>query len=256
VLFYCYGSTVNVRWIVALERKFFEAKEYQKQHVFAQEELKYRPFNSLTVGILGFGDIGMDIGKLLKASGFRVIGLKRKLQVMETSSSGSSDSTMRPMHLAAHRVTENLQDVLEQSDYLVSCLPSTPSTHHLLTTNLLTNCIVKKPVLINVGRGDLIEEKTLIEALERQFLSKVVLDVFEKEPLPIESALWDHPKVIMTPHIAAKSFPQDIAHVFVQNLEKFLLSTDTSTNSITSGTRTDKMKNKKLLYQVDWKKGY
>lgn len=214
-------------YVIAIERKLFKAKEFQEKREFARWELKYRSFRQLTVGILGLGDVGQEIGRTLKASGFQVVGFKRRV----------SDEDRKALASSPDRVSNNLSEVLEQSDYIVNVLPSTDATRYLLTENTLEVCRKKQPVFINVGRGDVISEETIVNALEKGLLSKAVLDVFEKEPLPKDSPLWTHPKVIVTPHIAGTVFPEDVADVFVKNLNR-------------------RLEKKPVLYQMDWSSGY
>ncbi|KAL4175452.1 hypothetical protein KRP22_000507 [Phytophthora ramorum] len=214
-------------YVIALERKLFEAKEFQEKRVFGRWELKYRSFRQLTIGILGLGEVGQEIGRTLKASGFNVIGFKRRV----------SDEDRKALVSSADRVSTDLSEVLAQSDYVVNVLPSTDATHYLLTENTLEVCRAKQPVFINVGRGDIISEPTIVHALDKGLLSKAVLDVFEQEPLPKESPLWSHPKVIVTPHIAGSVFPEDVADVFVKNLNR-------------------RLEGKQVLYQMDWSSGY
>ncbi|GMF29610.1 unnamed protein product [Phytophthora lilii] len=215
------------QYVFGFERKFHEAYAMQKQKVFEPQALRYRSFQSVTVGILGLGAIGQAIGTLAKLAGFNVIGFKRRLR-------GDEDDAFKT---CAHRVSMDLDEVLRTSDYIVSILPSTPSTKYLLNETNLAVCSKKKPVFINVGRGDVISEKTIVQALDTKWFSKVVVDVFEKEPLPEDSQLWEHPKVFMTPHVAAYCFNEDIADVFVPNLNAYIAD-------------------QPLQYQVDWASGY
>ena len=92
-------------------------------------------------------------------------------------------------------------------------------------------------VLINVGRGSLINEDDLVAALQEKKIGAAVLDVFETEPLPQTSQLWEIPNVSVTPHVAAASFPQDVINIFVQNYARF-----------TSG--------EPLLHLIDFERGY
>ncbi|GLE11355.1 hypothetical protein PINS_up023735 [Pythium insidiosum] len=215
-------------WIVAVERQFFAAREFQLRREWASAQLEYRPFGELTVGVLGFGDIGQSIGRLLKAAGFRVLGFKRSVNVLEATTDGgdpngaSAGAAGFSVGDAAHRVTSNLQHVLEQSDVLVNVLPSTEATRGLLHDGNLPLCARRKPLFINVGRGDVVSEAALLTALDRRWISRAVLDVVATEPLPVASALWSHANVHVTPHVAAKSFPSDVADVFVDNLNRFL----------------------------------
>ncbi|CAH0513858.1 unnamed protein product [Peronospora belbahrii] len=214
-------------YVIAIERKLFQATQYQKKRVFGRWELKYRSFQQLTIGILGLGEVGQEIGRIFKAAGFQVVGFKRRV----------SDEDRKALIMSADRILTDLGEVLEHSDYVVNALPSTSATRYLLTENTLKRCCNKTPVFINVGRGDVISEKTILAALDKGLLSKAVLDVFEQEPLPRESPLWSHPKVIVTPHIAGTVFPEDVADVFVKNLNRYL-------------------EGKVVLYQMDWSSGY
>lgn len=213
-------------WIVTLERKFHEAHAMQ-QKIFDPRPLRYRPFQSVTIGILGLGAIGQAIGQLAKLAGFNVLGFKRKLRGDEGEAFKS----------CAHHVSTDLEEVLRSADYIVSILPSTPATKYMLSETNLPLCSEKKPVFINVGRGDVIAEQTIVDALDNQWFSTAVVHVFEKEPLPDDSKLWDHPKVFMTPHVAAYCFNEDVADVFVPNLDAYI-------------------PNQPLQYLVDWVSGY
>lgn len=180
--------------------------------------------------MLGFGAIGQAIGQLFKDAGFQVTGFKRRRV--------EADAVERAaLERCAHRISNDLEDVLATSDYVVSILPSTPATRYLLTEETLAVCAEKKPVFINVGRGDVVSEQTLVRALALGYLSTAVLDVFETEPLPPESALWTHPRVHLTPHVAAKCFVEDVADTFANNLDLYFAD-------------------KPMNYVVDWASGY
>ncbi|RLN56337.1 hypothetical protein BBJ28_00001535 [Nothophytophthora sp. Chile5] len=212
---------------MAQYRKFLEVQTFQRQYNYARDELKYRSFRPLTVSILGLGEIGQSIGRLLKAAGFHVVGFKRRV--------GSEDQ--EKLQESADRVSSDLGDVLSVADFLVNVLPSTPATRGLLNPTSLQNCREKQPVFINVGRGDVVAETELLAALDDGLLSKAVLDVFEKEPLPRESPLWTHPSVLLTPHVSALSLPDEVADVFLKNLNLRLAE-------------------QPMLYPVDWSNGY
>ncbi|KAG7393011.1 hypothetical protein PHYPSEUDO_013499 [Phytophthora pseudosyringae] len=214
-------------WVIALERKFLEVQTFQKKHNYARAELKYRSFRPLTISILGLGEIGQGIGRLMRTAGFKVVGFKRRI--------GEEDAVK--LEESADRVSSDLDDVLSVADFVVNILPSTDATRGLLNLERLQACKDKKPVFINVGRGDVIKETELVTALDEGLFSKAVLDVFEKEPLPTESLLWTHPSVLLTPHVSALSLPDEVAYVFVKNLDL-------------------RLKNQSMLYPVDWANGY
>lgn len=132
--------------------------------------------------------------------------------------------------------SDNFLKFFENVDYIVNTLPSTKQTKGLLSGKVLKSC-KNSPVLINVGRGNVIDEKSILNSLENKWISKAILDVFEIEPLPKESLLWKHPDVIVTPHIAARTFAKDISKLFIENMERY-------------------MNEQELKYQVDFKRGY
>jgi phosphoglycerate dehydrogenase-like enzyme len=116
---------------------------------------------------------------------------------------------------------DNLEGFLKGLDYVVLTLPATPQTRHLINTVSL-KLMKRSAVLINIGRGNSINEADLIEALRNGVIGGAVLDVFEREPLANDSALWSFPNVYITPHTSAISFPDEIAQVFVENYQRFL----------------------------------
>ncbi|ETW08841.1 hypothetical protein H310_01345 [Aphanomyces invadans] len=196
-------------WIISKERMFHLAPVHQANKEFRSKDMRYRHFQNVTVGILGFGDIGTVIATLVSTAGFRVIGLKR--------SSGTPSGTLT----SRIPTTTDLHEVLSVADYVVNVLPSTEQTRNLLSGNAFQACQTKKPCFINVGRGDVVDEASLVVALDKSWLSSAVLDVFAVEPLPAESALWVRKDVVITPHVAALSMPEDVAGVFARNLSHF-----------------------------------
>lgn len=216
-----------------LERKLLQGKQFQAQREYAKVEMMtFRWPPSVTIGILGLGDIGRGIGRMLRSAGYRVIGFKRRLN----ADTGSDEESAEP---AADRTTDQLDEVLENSDYLINVLPSTAATRYLLTKERLDKCRARRPVFMNVGRGDVIAESVLLDELdeEKGAFSFAVLDVFEKEPLPKESKLYVHPRVLLTPHVSGMVFPEDVGDLFAKNLDRYL-------------------DGKSVRFAVDWSLGY
>jgi phosphoglycerate dehydrogenase-like enzyme len=115
---------------------------------------------------------------------------------------------------------DDLAGFLKAPDYVVLTLPDTPQTRHFINADVLK---MMKPsaVLMNVGRGNLINEADLVAALSEGVVGGAVLDVFANEPLERDSPLWQLPNVFVTPHNAANTFPQDIVGIFVENYGRF-----------------------------------
>eukprot|EP01064_Diplonema_japonicum_P037714 TRINITY_DN8917_c0_g1_i1.p1 TRINITY_DN8917_c0_g1~~TRINITY_DN8917_c0_g1_i1.p1 ORF type:complete len:313 (+),score=51.59 TRINITY_DN8917_c0_g1_i1:271-1209(+) len=190
------------------ERRFEDAKGFQSRSEWKETNYfrECRRLKDLTLGILGYGNIGKKVAEAAGVFGMRVIGLTRA-------------SSPDPPHNV--KVTHSVQDVLENSDYVLNLLPETTATVGLLTKEVLSRT-VRSPVFINCGRGSVLTEAELLSSLEAGFLSAAVLDVFSAEPLPRDSPLWTHPRVSITPHISALTLPPDIVGLFLDNLERYL----------------------------------
>lgn len=165
---------------------------------------------SVRVGVMGLGELGLDAVRKLKAMGFDVAGWSRSPKEIEDLMTYSGEDGMTAF--------------LARTDILVSLLPLTPDTRGLIDADLLTRLAqdgrLGGPFLINAGRGGLQVEADILAALEAGTLKGAVLDVFEQEPLPAQSALWDHPAVVITPHNAAMSEPEAIANLIAAQIRR------------------------------------
>ena len=160
--------------------------------------MSYRDLSELTIGILGFGQIGQEIGRCCNSMRMTVNSIHR-----------SVPSTKFPYVDKCFSV-QDLPECLRRCDYLCNVLPSTPSTKGLLSGDVLENCKEKKTVLINVGRGDVISNSSILKALENEWIGGAILDVCEEEPLPKDSPLWTHPQVTITPHVSGISTSKQV----------------------------------------------
>ncbi|MEZ5871505.1 MAG: glyoxylate/hydroxypyruvate reductase A [Nitratireductor sp.] len=154
----------------------------------------------LTVGIMGLGVLGCDAATKLQMLGFNVAGWSR--------------SPKSVAGVDCHHGEMGLNDMLGKSDIVVVLLPLTEATHGIINAALLAKLKRRTPlggaVLINAGRGGLQVESDILAALGNGELMAASLDVFETEPLPVDSPLWDHPRVFVTPHAAAVSDPRHL----------------------------------------------
>ena len=116
---------------------------------------------------------------------------------------------------------DGFEEFLASPEFIVITLPDTPATRHLFNEQTLA-LLNEKAILINIGRGSVVSERALIEALGNNRIRGAVLDVFEEEPLPEDSPLWAFPNVLITPHISAVSFPEDIVKIFTDNYCRFI----------------------------------
>lgn len=140
------------------------------------------------VGIMGLGHLGVAAAQLLSRVGFQVSGWSRGASKLEG--------------LPSYAGQEQFGEFLGNTDLLVCLLPATEATKGILNTTTMSQ-LPRGASLINAGRGAHMVEKDVIAALDSGQLHQAVLDVFEAEPLPVESPLWSHPGIIITPHCAA-----------------------------------------------------
>ncbi|XP_048741667.2 glyoxylate/hydroxypyruvate reductase A-like [Ostrea edulis] len=212
--------------IISREQYFPEMLEYQKQKKWDRMKfLQKRSLANLTIGLLGTGAIGSKVASVCKAFGMTVWGLSR---TKKASPIPNFDNLMEKSELSKF---------LSGCDYVCSVLPSTPETNGMLSGNVLQACQRKRATFINIGRGGVVDELSLLNALDNNWIGGAILDATEKEPLPPDSKLWSHPDVILTPHISGPCIPEAVAEVFVSNYHKFV-NGDT------------------LDHQLDWERGY
>ncbi len=163
---------------------------------------RQKPTSQTTVAILGLGELGQAASVGLISVGFRVIGFSRHGRPVEDVI-----------------VSTDLENVLRQADILVNLLPLTDSTRGILCAQTFSK-LPLGAVLINVGRGAHLIDEDLISALDSGHLRHAVLDVFNVEPLPTDDPYWTHPRVTVTPHIAAESLPETCLPVIVENIHR------------------------------------
>ncbi|MEM8786673.1 MAG: glyoxylate/hydroxypyruvate reductase A [Pseudomonadota bacterium] len=157
------------------------------------------------VGILGMGVLGQAAARALAGLGFRISGWSRTAKT-------------RPGFDIAHG-TDGLRRILEHSEILVLLLPATPETHHLLNARTLAQTR-RGAVIVNPGRGTLIDDAALLAALDGGHVAHATLDVFAREPLPVDHPFWAHPRVTVTPHIAAATRPETAAQAIAENIAR------------------------------------
>ena len=159
-----------------------------------------------TVGVMGVGEIGSAVAQALLALGLRVTGWSR---------SGRPVAGMHAMYAG----DAGLAAFLAQTDTLVCLLPFTPATRGLLDGALLRRL---KPgaFVINAARGGILDEPALVALVDEGHLAGAALDVFATEPLPADDPLWRHPRIAVTPHIAAQPTVQGAVAQFLDNLQR------------------------------------
>jgi phosphoglycerate dehydrogenase-like enzyme len=183
---------------------------FNQQAAHCWNRLRPKELRGLTVGIVGLGSIGREVARLTRTFGMRVVATRRHPE---------RSAEVADLILPAER----LDELLGQADFVVLAVPSTPETYHLIDAQALAQM---KPDawLINVARGMVVDETALLKALQGGCIGGACLDVFEKEPLPDDSLLWDLPNVIMTPHNSGVSIHLEkrAAELFLENLRCYM----------------------------------
>lgn len=157
------------------------------------------------VTILGLGALGEACGEALDHLGFPVTGWSRTQKNIDGITCLSGE--------------DGLREALSTAHILILLLPHTPETENTLDADALAQ-LPKGAVVINPGRGPLIDDDALLAALDRGDLAHATLDVFRTEPLPPEHPFWAHPKVTVTPHKASETRPQSAARVIAENIRR------------------------------------
>ena len=202
--------------VFALAKRLPLAVQFQARREWAQQELWQqvpppREVAGATLGLVGLGSIGRETSRRAQALGMRVVAVR------EHPEKGSGEGVTQVYGPA------ELDRLLAESDYVVLAAPSTSATHRLMNAAHLARM---KPdaYLINVGRGSLLDEEALIAALRAGQIAGAALDVFDREPLPADSALWDAPNLLITPHTASVTEKMWERHyqMIAENLRRFL----------------------------------
>ena len=202
--------------IFALARRIPESVRFQLKHVWGQE-LLYREHQTpqevadSTIGLVGLGSIGCNVAQRASAMGANVIAVREHAD------------KPKPEHVDEVFSSPHLNDMLAKSDYVVLSPPLTSATTGMIGREQLA-AMKRDAYLINVGRGPLVDEAALVDALRERKIAGAALDVFDHEPLPPESPLWDLENLLITPHTGGMTEKMWERHyaVFAENLRRFV----------------------------------
>ena len=202
------------------EKKILERiSAQQSKHWQRQESGLLR---DKTIGLLGVGSIGAHLASTAKHFAMNVRGFTRESESCED--------------VDAYYHHPDILKFVEGLDYLVTVLPRTEDTNKVVDANLL-DALPSHAIFINVGRGNAVDEPALVNALNEDKIAAAVLDVFAEEPLPKDHPFWTTPKLLMTFHTSAISYPESITKLFIENYHRYI-------------------EGKPLKHQVDFERGY
>ncbi|PSL43658.1 phosphoglycerate dehydrogenase-like enzyme [Salsuginibacillus halophilus] len=181
----------------------------QEQAKLWNRRVTMTEINQQTLGVLGAGAIGEEIGRIGSAFGMETLACTR--------SGKPSDN------FTATYTSEELHSFLNRCDYVVSVLPATDVTYHM-AGEAFFKAMKAEAVFMNIGRGQTVNENALLDALDKKEITHAILDVFEEEPLPGSHPFWEHSSVTVTPHISGISpqYQDRAIALFVENLHMYL----------------------------------
>lgn len=200
-------------------RQLFKSHNEQVKNKWAQDEMSLSTLENKTLAIVGIGKIGAQTAKIAKAFEMNVIGVNR---------SGRDVQNVDQIF-----VQEDVAKAVSEADYVVNILPLTDETTGFFNLDLF-NHFKEGAAFINVGRGSSVVTDDLLEALDSDQLSYAALDVFEEEPLDEDHPLWNHDKVLITPHIAGhmEDYIGTLFPIIEENLSAYVKNQEVVLNKI------------------------
>jgi D-2-hydroxyacid dehydrogenase (NADP+) len=214
-----HGSVVAehvIALVFALAKKIPQAALLQQKRTWGQDAIwnegpRPREVAGSTLGLIGLGSIGRNVARMASAIGMRVVAVREHPE------------KEKPQGVTAVYAPEQINDLLSQSEYVVVTAPLTETTRGLINADRLA-AMRRDAYLINVGRGPQVDEAALTDALRNRRIAGAALDVFEHEPMPSESPLWELENLLVTPHTAGlteKLWQRHYA-LFAENLRRYL----------------------------------
>lgn len=201
--------------LLALAKRLPQAMQYQAKHTWSQDQLWHerprpREVADATVLVIGMGSIGREFTTRAQALGMKVLAIREN----PAKGTDGADAVYSPAEI---------DNVLPQADYILLCTPVTPATTGLINAARLSK-MKSDAYLINVGRGPLIDEAAVFQALKDRRIGGAALDVFNEEPLPADSPFWLLDNLLITPHTAAVTERLWERHyrLIVENMKRFL----------------------------------
>ncbi|GAB5469180.1 MAG: glyoxylate/hydroxypyruvate reductase A [Rhodospirillales bacterium] len=187
------------------------ARYLRQQREVVWDEFNKQPPSRMRIGILGYGRMGKAVAKTLGSMGYPLSALVRKAGATHDEDLG----------VTLHAGAGGLRRIAAECDMLINVLPLTAETEGLLCADFFA--IAKRGAyIVNLGRGPQLVEADLIAALDSGQLGGAALDVFDREPLPPESPLWRHPKVLVTPHVASEAADNRVLRFAASEFERYL----------------------------------
>jgi len=190
-------------WVMNQHRLYDTYRQQQKQLHWLRHNIP-QPAD-IRITVLGLGAVGKEVASRLSVNGYSVSGWDAYPQQREG--------------VDCFHGNAQLPKALEQADILVNCLPLTSSTKGFINSALLDK-LPKGGALINISRGEIVNDTALLDALESDHLEHAILDAFSVEPLPTTSPYWRHPKITVTPHMSGATYARSAVKLIADNIRR------------------------------------
>ncbi len=202
-------AEVALLWMLMFSKNSLLSRRQQQEKKWERYPAVF--FGSKTVAILGVGKIGMEIARLSKAFGAKVLAVRK------------ARGTRPAKYVDKMYPIEQLREMVAEADFVVNALPLTPETKNMIN-DAVFRAMKPTAYLVVISRGGIVDEDALMRALDEKRIAGAALDVFVTEPLPKENRLWSYPNVIIAPRVANVREDGDVlsAGVFADNLKRYL----------------------------------
>lgn len=212
--------------MLAFSRRFRDLWRLQERKEWPEDRwgtLRGEELRGKTVGILGYGSIGREVGRLCQALGMRVLATDSAQEMEDRGYRPPGTGDPKGTLLDSLFPPSQLREMLKECDFFIVAVPLTPETEGMVGRDEL-KAMKGSAYLVNISRGRVVDEEALMEALKEGWIGGAGLDVFAQEPLPEESELWGLDNVILSPHISANTphYQDRFTELFCENLRRYL----------------------------------
>ncbi|NGO55355.1 2-hydroxyacid dehydrogenase [Allomesorhizobium camelthorni] len=196
-------------WVLTFHRRYGDYRSQQKGRVWHRKQIV--PTREFRAGVFGLGRIGTEVASRISDFGYAVSGWDRSKRQIEG--------------VDCYHGTDSLAEFLGNTDVIINALPLSHKTRHFLDASIFA-AMRQGGFFINISRGAVVHDESLLEALDRGHLAGAALDAFAQEPLPVEHPYWSHPRVFVTPHMSGATFASSAAAVIANNVRRLELGLD------------------------------
>ncbi|AZV19298.1 glyoxylate/hydroxypyruvate reductase A [Mesorhizobium sp. M7A.F.Ce.TU.012.03.2.1] len=190
-------------WVLTFHRRYADYRSQQKDRIWHRKQIV--PTREFRAGVFGLGRIGTEVASRIRDFGYAVSGWDRSARQIEG--------------VNCYFGTDPLPEFLSRIDIVINALPLSPKTRHFLDEKIFS-AMPPGSFFVNISRGAVVHDESLLDALDRGHLAGAALDAFAQEPLPPEHRYWTHPQVYITPHMSGATFASSAVAVIANNVRR------------------------------------